>query len=337
MAPELKDRPTIATVLPWNQDKKPLERYDLSWQATPKPHPGKGLSLTEIFWAYNFPNSAYSLYPGIEAYTRPATRKSSSEDGTLVRIAFDRPGFAAYIADVAIERAARLGADGVFLDGWIDHSRRGFPKPRQRAARQAIARQLQARGGPGFIILGNVNWSTDVSTHDALNGVYLELLKEPDRTYTDDELARIEALLALHDTALRPPKIVALEAWRLTSGDAARDAPVNDQMARLFAAMAMVVPRNGYVIYADNNSDTKASDHDHVYYDFYDIDLGGPVSHGMTIAPGVAYKMFETGVIVYNRTAQDVTLRFDGFAPIAARARSGRFCLRLERELDCDL
>ena len=75
--------------------------------------------------------------------------------------------------------------------------------------------------------------------------------------------------------------------------------------------MAMVIPENGYILYGDNNTDNLNHDHYHEYYDFYKIDLGKPTSLKTEIVDGLAFKLHEKGVIVYNITKNNYLIKFD--------------------------
>jgi hypothetical protein len=117
----------------------------------------------------------------------------------------------------------------------------------------------------------------------------------------------MEDLLKYWNTNLQWPKIIAFEPWKITTGDyiADRNTEENYEYAKLFAAMAVVIPDNGYILYADNNDDWDGGDHQHAYYDFYLTDFGKPTSGMVEVVEGVAYKQFEKGVIVYNRTLSE--------------------------------
>jgi hypothetical protein len=118
----------------------------------------------------------------------------------------------------------------------------------------------------------------------------------------------MEDLLKYWNTNLQWPKIIAFEPWKITTGDYVvdRNTEENYKYAKLFAAMAIVIPDNGYILYADNNDDWDGGDHQHAYYDFYLTDLGKPTSGMVEVVEGVAYKQYEKGIIVYNRTISEV-------------------------------
>jgi hypothetical protein len=170
--------------------------------------------------------------------------------------------------------------------------------------------------------MGNVNDGINDPTAQYLSGVFMELWKpHPDKpyalTYSDQSgstswtsIERMEELLKYWDENLHPPKIIAFEPWKITTGDhvADRYTEENYAYAKLFAAMVVVIPENGYILYADNNDDWDGGDHQHAYYDFYLTDFGKPISGMIDVVEGVAYKQFERGIIAYNRTLSEVTV-----------------------------
>ena len=88
----------------------------------------------------------------------------------------------------------------------------------------------------------------------------------------------MENLIVYYEKNLQFPKLIALEGWRKTTANTAEDrnSPENRKMAKLLTAMSVVIPTNGYILYADNNNDTPDGDHEHTYYDFYSFDIGKP-------------------------------------------------------------
>ena len=72
------------------------------------------------------------------------------------------------------------------------------------------------------------------------------------------------------------------------------------------------IPKNGYILYADNNPDWPGGDHQHLYYDFYKTDLGKPNGSMVEVKTGVAYKKFDKGLAAYNRTSSSESFSVDG-------------------------
>jgi len=238
-----------------------------------------------------------------------------SEYGETRVINFEHPDWPSLLAEKA-GSFQQAGFDGMMLDWWHNGAGNGRSEEAVQAARMAIAIAVREQVGEEFILMGNVNWSMDDPTAQYMSGVFLELWKsdqaaEYSLTYEDEDSAawnpsieRMEDLLLYWNANLGWPKIIAFEPWKITTGDyvADRSSPRNLQYARLFTAMAVVIPDHGYMLYADNNDDWDGGDHQHAYYDFFLTDLGSPISDRIEVVDGVSYKEFENGLIAYNRT-----------------------------------
>lgn len=248
-----------------------------------------------------------------------------SEYARTLMINFEHRDWPALMGKKA-ENYRKTGYDGVMLDWWHDGAGNGRSPERVQKARLAILKAMREGGGESFILLGNVNWSMDDPTSKYLSGVFLELWKsKPGHSYAltygdesdtdwNPSIERMEDVLRYWDGALQWPRIVAMEPWKVTAGDyvASRDSAENLAYAKLFAAMACVIPENGYFLYADNNDDWDGGDHQHSYYDFYRTDLGRPVSRMNEAKEGVAWREYEKGYIAYNRTAEAVDMPISG-------------------------
>jgi len=249
----------------------------------------------------------------------------NSEYGATKVINFEHPEWPAVMAEKALN-FMNAGLDGIMLDWWHNDAGNGRSDEDVEAARLAIIKAMREKVGDDFILMGNVNWSVSDPTSQYLSGVFLELWK-PDPgegyglTYNDEDssvwkpsIERMEDLLKYWDTNLQWPKIIAFEPWKITTGDyiADRNSEENYAYAKLFTAMAVVIPDNGYILYADNNDDWDGGDHQHAYYDFFHTDLGKPTSGMVEVMEGVAYKRFEKGIVVYNRTSKEVEVTLPG-------------------------
>ena len=209
-------------------------------------------------------------------------------------------------------------------------------------ARTAIAKKLRAKIGPEKIILGNVNWRKDTATMPYINGVFLELYKKPynssgNRLYGNQELQKIESLLNYYEEKLQAPKLIALEGWRKTKSvtDEDRNTPENRKMAKLLTAMSVVIPTNGYILYADNNNDTPDGDHAHLFYDFYSFDIGKPTSGYNKVRSGVGYKEHDKGFIAYNITGSSKKFKRKNGQEHTIEAKSGLFCKDVGAKTEC--
>jgi hypothetical protein len=181
--------------------------------------------------------------------------------------------------------------------------------------------EIRRKVGDDFLILGNTSWRKNSNLVSSINAVFLELYKEPysrSDSFSFTEIAEMGEVIKFHEKHLRYPKLIAFEPWRITdkSDPTNRTSEDNLRFARLYSAMATVIPEHGYTLYGDNNPDFVDGDHDHYYYDVYSVNLGKPVSKYTPIAQGVAYKKFEDGYIAFNRLEYDVTVNFGDFQSV---------------------
>ena len=182
------------------------------------------------------------------------------------------------------------GFDGILFDWW--HNYAGNCKhnvcvrsPAEvEVVREAIAKKIRSQVGDNFIIMGNVNWNINDPAAKYMSGAFLELWKEPTESYPEDNqtstmsIEAMEGVLKYWDNNLMSPKIVAFEPWKITVDTSNpfndRNNDTNKKYAKLFTAMGLVIPENGYILYADNNPDWSGGDHQHHYFDFWKTDFG---------------------------------------------------------------
>lgn len=336
--PILAQRRTINPFLAWNvREGRSGNRYSLAWTADPKRHnytqSAPLIRLSELYWNYYYPNKNWLNYPGIRPYLTDRNWGHAAEYGTTLATDISSPDFLNYIASVGATNVQDSNAHGVLLDWWHDHHQGGFSESQVRRARQLLIREMRNTLGQDALLVGNVNWRRDTATVSQINGVFLELYKTPyegrsDTLYTRSELFEIESLLRYYEQHLAYPRLVALEGWRQTTAvsDSDRNTPANRRMAKIMTAMSVVIPTHGYILYGDNNPDTPDGDHDHLYYDFYNFDVGQPTSGYQQLARGVGYKEHDRGVVAYNITGRDVVFETSDGREITAPANSGLFC-----------
>jgi hypothetical protein len=229
--------------------------------------------------------------------------------------------------------------DGVFFDDWnTDGQPDNMSKKDISRARKSIVEYFRNRFGEDFLIFGNVNIARDETTAALINGVYLEFYKDgKDRLYNSQELKELERTLIYYNKNLRHPKIIAIDGWRKTKSLTFEDmnSPENRRMAKLLTAMSVVVPDNGYIMYGDNNDDTHTSDHYHLFYDFYNFNVGKPVGERTEIGNGAGYKEHDDGFIAYNITSRKQSFKRSNGETVEIEAKSGLFCKNAESSLDC--
>lgn len=341
IAAKLSRRKTINVAGPWlDREKHDISDYGIAWHNWDTSPGGDAIWLREILWVHYKPERLKTSFrhhvDGLERFLTKEPWQTLAEYGTSYRLAFEDPAYAGYMAETVAQMLRTTGANGVLLDWWID-DQPYLAESDIRAARVRMAKAIRNKIGPGPILMGNTGWTRDSSTHGDINGVFLELWKRPsERGYSCLELLRMEGLLVFHDRYLAQPKLVVLEPWRQTNSSSSSDRKTkqNTTWARLFAAMAAVVPRNGYILYSDNARDRDTDDHGHYFYDVYRTDLGQPTSGFATITRGIGYKRFERGIIAYNATPADVTVQIDG-RPVRLLPLSGAFCVAGETDWDC--
>ena len=291
--------------------------------------------LLEQYWAYfrdtNNINKTSKYYTDFR-FVFGEYEIKSMEYGYTRKLNYHHPDFLNLLTarTLAMKEA---GYHGVMLDLWKNqhpNDRKPYFKPwppskkkqkKVQEGRLKIAKAIREKMGDDFIILGNVNYEKDKSIHAYMNGVFLEFHKKTKR-YPCKKISEMEEVIKFHDQHLSEPRIIAVNPWRVTkkfSGskwdkfpliEKDRSSPENIQFAKLFTAMAMVIPENGYIMYGDNNWDFTTSEHMHTYYDFYNTDLGKATSHGMEITEGLGYKKYEKGLIAYNRTKFKYIIKF---------------------------
>ena len=356
---KLEARKTINTFAPWfhwaaKRGSLNIKDYGLSWSWDCFRKSSDGLKLLQVEWQAYDPNwVTKNLITGKDqpwGYEDIRTNVSYRfENGHAPYEEYGDRRF--YVNLVSNELSNSLMADweanswkpgcqkihGVMFDYWHDYHPEYFSKGTISKVRAEIANTFQQRYGDDFLILGNVNWNKERATIKYLNGVYLELWKnEPDRLYNNLELIKLESLLEYYEVNLRYPKIIALDGWRKTKELTLDDmnSKENRQMAKLLTAMSVVLPTNGYILYADNNQDDSLTDHYHDHYDFYDFDIGQPIGSYRRITNGAALKPHERGIVAYNITDREITFKFNA-ENFTMQAKSGLFCERLLQNYIC--
>ncbi len=340
---KLKARKTINAFKAWDSpgtyDDVFDNHYGLYWTANVRELPST-ITLNEVQWNYHSVGKSWSYYPGIEPYLTKRNWRHDKEYGKTVATKIIDPKFQDFIVGVMKAKMQSSQSDGIMLDWWDDNLRphNGYSKPQVRKARIAIAKKLRKKLGPDKIIMGNVNWRKDKDTVDYINGVMLELWKkEAKRTYRTSELKKIEGILNYYEKNLQPPKLVTLAGWRKTKEltDEDRNTPENRKMAKLLTAMSVVINTNGYILYGDNNKDSKKGDYDHILYDFYSFDIGKPTSGYTKVKAGVGYKEHKQGFIAYNITNKSQKITRANGQKHQVEAKSGLFCKDAGSKAQC--
>ena len=337
----LNQRNTINVFLAWNKNRFDNKKYGLLWHGSSAHYGGlnSSFNLHEMYWNYNYINKPWGKNKAIVDFVTDENWGHAAEYGVTKAVNYFHTDFPKVFASEARKHVERSSTGGVMLDWWHNYHQNYNPKDVE-AARIRIAKELRKTLDEDSIILANTNDNDDFATHDYINGVFLEMSKsKPKERFSSSKISKYERILIQHNQKLRYPKLIAFEPWKVTENQANPrgdfHSETNIKFAKLFTAMASVIPENGYILYAENNQDSTDGDHYHVFYDFYNIDLGKPTSSYTKITNGVAYKTYEDGLIAYNRTTKPITIRFPMGQPIQLASETGIFCKEIEEQLSC--
>ena len=325
----LSQRKTINPFLAWNYRKalSPNTHYGIAWTNGWEKHDrlfsNSMFELESPDWNYYYPNGPWSFWKDHAKQKTFVTNidwDHDAEYGVTKAMNIVDPKFPKAFAEEA-DAISEKGFHGVMLDWWHIHHPIPWRGTKLENAMIRITDEIRKQSGGDFLLIGNTNWRKNSNLVSSLNGVFSELYKTPysrSDSFSFAEIAEMEALIKFNEKHLRYPKLIAFEPWRITdkSDPHNRTSEENLRFARLYSAMATVIPEHGYILYGDNNPDFDKGDHDHYYYDVYSVDLGKPVSKYTAIAKGVAYKKFEDGYIAFNRLEYDVTVNFGDFQSV---------------------
>ena len=324
-------------------------RYNLFWTAfersagNTKASPAL-INLHQLNWNMNYSNTSWDDYKGIEKYLTNKRWFHEAEYGDTVAVKFWDKEYPDYLATLAVNHLKLNQAEGIMLDWWRDEGgvlkSTGLSIEQVQKARTRIAKALRTKLKKDAIILGNVGWDFNTTTTEYINGVFLELYKSPgQKEYTYSEIIKMEKLLKFYDQNLQEPRIIAMAPWRVSElnnpeviSPSSRE---NIRYAKLFAAMSVVIPKNGYILYSDNNWDSTDQDYGNVYYDFYGFDIGKPTSGYIKSGDGVGYKEHEHGFVAYNINESNAEIKRSSGVLIKLPSRSGLFCRVQLDEIDC--
>ena len=236
-----------------------------------------------------------------------------------VQIDFIKP----YVQDMMIEQIVSLYEcglfDGIMIDGFTNDGagfigREFHPATDEeiRAAAKRILHEVRARVGDAFLIIVNDGGSKSVSFTEYVNGSFMELSESGPEGYSYRELIKKEDALSWNEENLRYPQVNCLEGGGIPTQPP--DSPQNLQNMRLFTTLALT-HSNGYVLYTKGKLRAGDSGHVHIWYDFWDADLGKPVGEKAQLyenRDGLFIREFTNGWAVYNRSGQAQKISLPG-------------------------
>ncbi len=228
------------------------------------------------------------------------------------------------LQDIIIERMVSIAEcglyDGIMIDGFAWNAtgfvgRDVFPHTDEEiiAATVRILREARNRVREDFLILINGGRSRPTAYADYVDGSFMELGRDHPEGYTYRELIEIEDILLWNEANLRSPQINCLEGEGI--GTEPADSPDNRRWMRLFTTMGLT-HSDGYVLYNTGKRFHGGPDHEHIWYDFWDADLGRPIGGTETKGQlydnrdGIFIREFTNGWAVYNRSGQEQQIEF---------------------------
>ena len=143
----------------------------------------------------------------------------------------------------------------------------------------------------------------------------MESVKDSPNGYSRDWLIQHEEVLIWAENNLREPRINCLYGEGMSVEPP--DGPNNRRWMRMFTTLSLT-HSDGYVLYTDGQRDfavgLEIPHHAHVWYDFWNTDLGQPVGPKALLydpdTPGLFIREFTNGWAVYNRSGKAQVIEF---------------------------
>ena len=226
------------------------------------------------------------------------------------------------VQDILIKQGVAIAScglfDGVMIDNFgggpgriISIDDRDSLKASSEKIEAAIIQifsEIRARVPDDFIIIVNAGASKMESLSELINGAFMEFVREPGRYYNYEDLSILENALLWNEANLRSPQVNGIEGFGI--GTEHPNSPVNQKWMRVFTTLTLT-HSDGYVAYNRGEED-----HEHIWYDFWDADLGQPVGGAETKAQlydnreGIFIREFTNGWAVYNRSGREQQIEF---------------------------
>ena len=269
---------------------------------------------------------------------------------TTYLIDYRRPEVQDFIVQQAVSVAKCGIFDGILYDSWgsgtgIKLRNRSLPPPdydeQTRAkliqeeveARTTILRRIRENVPDDFLILVNNNHSKSPFSIPYINGAFMEALKhDKGGVYTRSRIAEIEETLIWYEENAREPQITCLRGAGIPTEPP--DSPNNRRWMRLFTTMSLTLS-DGYVLYT-----TGRNHQDHIWYPFWDADLGQPIGPAQRYPDieGLYIREFTNGWAVYNRSGQAQTVTLPSSATsVSDRGNNAASITHLLPDLDGEI
>lgn len=248
---------------------------------------------------------------------------------------FTNEKFQDILADKALAVKNTGLFEGIFLDWWKERGATAYDimEPEsgpvlsdilELAARINILKKIREKTGNDFLILVNANYDTIPLSAPYVNGAFMECYRDDFmHGYTTEEIHKMETSLAWHERNLKKPVINCLEGWRVVqkydddpkTRFAERNSEENKRSMRMITSLGLT-HSDGYVLFSDPN-ELPCGDHLHNWYDFWDAQLGSPVSPKSVKyenTDGLYIREFDNGWVVYNNSGSEKEITLPGKA-----------------------
>lgn len=198
------------------------------------------------------------------------------QEGGFYRLDFANPEFRRHVATQAAAVMATGCFDGIMLDWWNDDR-----------DHLLIIKEVRDAIGTNALILVNSNERQIPVTAPYVNGLFMEC-RQPK---TFDDWKKVTTTLEWAERSVRKPTINCLETWWQKGRSDLR-------LMRLTTTLSTVLS-NGYCLFSDPNQ-LPTPDHRHVWYSFWNTDLGRPLEVHQSLSNGLITRRFTKGVAVCN-------------------------------------
>ena len=253
------------------------------------------------------------------------------------------------VQDIIVEQAISVSKcglyDGIFFDWWQENGgtlttygtnpRVSYSTPEEeRQARLTILKRIRDRVPNDFLILCNSGRRKLPLSAPYINGNFMETFYR-EEYYTHDDIIEIETNLIWLEANLREPQINCLRGKGIPTEPP--DSPNNRRWMRVFTTMSLTLS-DGYALYVTGIYEQYQS---HIWYPFWDADLGQPVSP--TAQPyqdieGLYIREFTNGWAVYNRSGQAQTITLPSSASsVSDRGNNAASLTHLLPDLDGEI
>lgn len=200
--------------------------------------------------------------------------------------------------------------DGFFLNatGFVGRHHHDATDEKIIAATTYILKGVRERVRDDFLILANANRTKMTRYSEWVNGSYMETVRDYPGGYTYKGLIEIEDALLWNEENLREPRINVLEGHGVFESFESSN---NLHWMRLFTTMSLT-HSDGYCIFRVPHEIDGYMQHVHIWYDFWDANLGQPVGPKAQLyenRDGLFIREFTNGWAVYNRSGKPQEIR----------------------------